>query len=109
MIAFDSAPMYSLQQLQALKEMSEVLELAQSQFERLVGDIYSGAQHRSHYKIGRLASMIQASTLMETVAENWVLDSNVGLSQPQPCDRGSFLVPLVCAESLEAKCHGRIS
>lgn len=74
---FDDSEMYSIKQLEILRRLSGTLELAEQQFERLVGDVTSGASMRGHFRVGRLAAVIQASSIMETVAEAWVLENVV--------------------------------
>lgn len=69
--------MFSPEQQKTLRRISATLEHAERQFEKLVGDIYAGASQRSQFRVGRLASMIQSSSLLEVVAETWVLDSLV--------------------------------
>ena len=77
---FNEEEMYSTQQLQILRRLSGTLELAEQQFEKLVGDVASGSSMRGHFRVGRLAAVVQASNIMETVAEAWVLETMVSVS-----------------------------
>lgn len=79
-VQFQEEEMYSTKQLQILRQLSGTLELAEQQFERLVGDVTSGSSMRGHFRVGRLAAVVQASTIMETVAETWVLENVVSLA-----------------------------
>lgn len=78
--AYSMARPLSDEQMRALESMSGMLELAQKQYERLVGDIYAGAHLRNRYKVARLASLILTHKLLEEVAETYVLDSIVSSS-----------------------------
>ncbi len=76
-VQFNEKEMYSADQLQILRRLAGTLELAEQQFEKLVGDVTLGASLRGHFRVGRLAAVVQASTIMETVAEAWVLETVV--------------------------------
>ena len=90
---FNKEEMYSAKQLQILRRLSGTLELAEQQFEKLVGDVTSGSTMRGHYRVGRLAAVVQASSIMETVAEAWVLESVVSLTHlPYKCRYGNGLL-----------------
>jgi hypothetical protein len=71
---FSGAPQEERQRCEGLNRISCMLERAERQFQQLVGDPHSAASQRSHFPVGRLASLVQSSEILEDVAEDWVLN-----------------------------------